>query len=374
MTSPGGSSSSRVNSLARPAIARREFWLLQTGGWIAFGVAMALSRVGRYPLDYMVATKVALAALGFGVTLVIRALYRRILPPETPLVRSVVTTVAVSYGFSLLWSAAYNLIDAAMQRAIFGRGPVIDTVTELFSESVYHAFALLAWSVFYIAIKRHQSLQEERERVVHAESLAREARLQALRFQIQPHLLFNTLNAISTLVAEQRNAEASRMLARLADFFRQTLATPDRNEVPLRDELKFVESYLAIEQIRFGDRLALTWDVDDAVLGAQVPTHLLQPLVENAVRHAVEPRQAGGTIRIMCRRTPDGRSIELVVRDSGAAGNGRTSGRAGAGGIGLTNTRDRLARLYGDAHRLEIRDGTHGFEVVIALPFRESPT
>ena len=356
--------------------AGRDFWILQLGGWTAFGVAMALSRVGRYPLDYMVSTKFVLAAMGLAVSLMMRPIYRRFLWAEAPLLRSVVITVAVSYLCALPWAALYNLADARLQALILGRGAAIDSIAELFGGAVYYSLALLAWSVFYVGIKRHQALIAERERALHAESLAREARLQALRFQVQPHLLFNTLNAISTLVAEQRNAEASRMLARLADFFRQTLATPDRNDVSLRDELKFVEAYLHIEQVRFGERLAVTYDVEEAVLGARVPTHLLQPLVENAIRHAVEPRQAGGRIHVVGRQLPDRRALQLIVSDSGNGGNGAglPARRGGSGGVGLTNTRDRLARLYGDDHTLAIRESSAGFEVAITLPLRtEAP-
>src|SRR5687768_16149894 len=149
----------------------RLFWPLQIGGWLAFGVAMALSRVGRYPIDYMIATKLALMVIGFVLSLGLRQLYRRLLRRDPSIVQIVVATAVASYATALPWTAAYNLVDAKIVELLGGRPIVYDTVGKLFSGSVYHAFALLAWSVFYFAIKHY-------ERSVRAESLAHQARLQ----------------------------------------------------------------------------------------------------------------------------------------------------------------------------------------------------
>src|SRR3712207_5004835 len=238
---------------------RVPFWPLQIGGWLAFGVAMALSRVGRYPIDYMIASKLALTALGFVLSLGLRQLYRRLLRRDPPVTRIVITTVLASYLVSLLWTAAYNVADVQIVTTLIGRTNPIDSVGELFAGSVHHAFALLAWSVFYFAIKHY-------ERSLRAESLAHQARLQALRYQLNPHFLFNTLNAISTLVVDRRNAEAGKMIARLSDFLRLTLDRPDVEEVPLADEIEYARRYLEIEQVRFGSRLVVNFDVDEKAL------------------------------------------------------------------------------------------------------------
>jgi two-component system, LytTR family, sensor kinase len=347
-----------------PSSTRNLFWPLQIGGWLAFGIAMALSRVGRYPIDYMVATKLALTAIGFVLSLGLRQLYRRLLRRDLSLVQMLGLTVVASYAMSLPWTAAYNLADARIYEALTGRQVAIDSVGKLFSGSVYHAFAMLAWSVFYFAIKHY-------ERSVRAESLAHQARLQALRYQLNPHFLFNTLNAISTLVVDRRNAEAGKMIARLSDFLRMTLDRPDVEEVPLADEIEFVRRYLEIEQVRFGDRLAVTIDVDDGAWSARVPALVLQPLVENAIRHAVAPREQGGRITIAARAR-DGR-LELSVMDDGPGLNGNGNGT----GIGLANTRERLQQLYGDAHRFELVKacpartvGGNGLRAQIELPLR----
>src|SRR3712207_3016654 len=156
------------------ATKRVPFWPLQIGGWLAFGVAMALSRVGRYPIDYMIATKLALTAIGFVLSLGLRQLYRRLLRRDPSISRIVITTVVASYLVSLLWTAAYNLADAPIYEALTYRRLSVDTVAKLFAGSVYHAFALLAWSVFYFAIKHY-------ERSLRAESLAHQARSEERR-------------------------------------------------------------------------------------------------------------------------------------------------------------------------------------------------
>ena len=338
------------------------FWTLQIAGWLAFGVAMGLSRVARYPLGYMLATKTVLMVLGFVLTLGLRALYRPLLARELPLGRLIVVATVVSYATALVWTALYNLGDAAVYEWYFGR-PLRGV--SLTSGALYHAFVLVAWSVLYVGARQHVQLQAERERTLRAEALASEARLQALRYQINPHFLFNTLNAVSTLVVERHTAEATRMIARLSDFLRLTLDERAGDEVPMAEELEFVQRYLDIEQVRLGDRLRLEVSVAPDARDAIVPVLLLQPLVENAVKHGIATREEGGRIAITAERR--GPTLCISVRDDGPGPGAGESGR----GIGLANTRERLRTLYGDAQRLELvvpPDG--GTQVTVELPFR----
>lgn len=357
--------------MALPA-RTRVFWTLQVVGWIAFGVAMALSRVGRYPIDYMIATKAVLAASGLIVSLGMRMLYRRWLTDSTAINTMIVATVVTSFVASLPWTAFYNIVDAQIVRSLLDRPDfVIRGVGQLFGAALYHAFVLLAWSVLYIGVKRHEALVAERERALRMQAQANQARLQALRFQLQPHFLFNTLNALSTLIVEQRTADASRMLSRVSDFLRHTIAATDAEIVSLDQELEFARRYLEIEQVRFGDRLEVTMDVAEEVRDCRVPNLLLQPILENAVRHAIAP-MAGGRIRLTGAKHGD--TLWLAVEDSGSArgeGNGsHGNGSTGtAGGVGLANTRARLATIFGDRHRLTTRrtsDG--GFRVEVEIP------
>ncbi|HEX2190412.1 MAG TPA: histidine kinase [Longimicrobiaceae bacterium] len=343
------------------------FWALQLGGWLAFGAAMTLSRVGAYPLGFMLALKGLLTLLGFGATLALRPLYRRVARGGATVGRMVAASVAGSYAASLAWTAAYNLLGAPVWAWHTGEPREVRGLAGLLDGSVYHAFALLAWSVLYFGIKYHRQLDEERERALRAESAAHRARLQALRYQLNPHFLFNTLNAVSTLVVEHRNDEAGRMISRLSDFLRLTLEGSDAPEVPLAEELEWARRYLEIEAVRFEDRLRVAWEVEPGALAAAVPGMLLQPLVENAVRHAVAPREEGGRITVRARRAGD--RLLLAVEDDGP---GVAPGGAGNGrGIGLANTRERLRQAYGPAGALEVRPGERGGTAVsLRIPFR----
>jgi LytS/YehU family sensor histidine kinase len=192
-----------------------------------------------------------------------------------------------------------------------------------------------------------------------------EARLEALRMQLNPHFLFNTLHAISALIHDQPDA-ADRMVARLSDLLRLSLDPSKPQEVPLSEELAFLEGYLEIEQTRFSERLQVTKVIEAGTETALVPFLLLQPLVENAIRHGIEPREERGCLAITARRQ-NGR-LELRVRDDGP---GLAKKDAKPQGIGLSNTRSRLQHLYGEQFTFELKDLVEGgLEAFISLPFR----
>ena len=196
-----------------------------------------------------------------------------------------------------------------------------------------------------------------------------QAQLQALKMQLHPHFLFNTLNAISTLVHRDPEA-ADRMIARLSDLLRLTLEGVGVQEVPLHKELEFLEQYLEIERTRFADRLAVHMEISPETLGARTPYLILQPLVENAIRHGIAPRSQPGRITIRAERC-DG-NLLLEVRDNGP---GMLPGhRSPPAGVGLSSTRARLERLYGAAHRLEVKNASEGGLIVtLVFPFQLAP-
>jgi two-component sensor histidine kinase len=211
-----------------------------------------------------------------------------------------------------------------------------------------------------------------REREQAAERLAKgltEARLQALKMQLQPHFLFNTLNAISALIPAEAKP-ARRMVARLGDLLRTTLEHEDAQEVTLREELAFLEPYLEIEQARLEDRLTVVMKIAPETLDARVPHLILQPLVENAVRHGIAARIEPGSVEISASRAADDRFLQLQVRDDGR-GVDRNNEVRTRRGVGLTNIRSRLEQLYGAAHRFTLENQAAGGVVVrITLPFR----
>ena len=215
-----------------------------------------------------------------------------------------------------------------------------------------------------------QRSRERERRALDLESRLAKAKLQALRMQLHPHFLFNTLNAISTLVHRDPVA-ADETIANLSELLRLAIEDPDRPETPLARELDFIARYLDIQKVRFGDRLTIEQRVDPGTLSAQVPTMILQPLVENAIRHGIEPEMGPGRVRIEAER--DGDRLRLSVWDSGR-GPQKPPPSGGRHGIGLANTRARLQELYFDRFRLELAAAPGGGCLAqIVLPFRAEP-
>lgn len=231
--------------------------------------------------------------------------------------------------------------------------------------AVYLIIASVAHAFSYY----RRAQQRETEAIALTAGLAR-AKLDALRLQLQPHFLFNTLNAISTLV-HRDPAAADELIGDLSELLRLSLQTAD-HEVPLARELELLDCYLAIEQIRLGDRLRIVLEIDPQARTALVPTFVLQPLAENAIRHGIEPRLAPGTLTI--RADLANGSLRLVVSDDGVGlkSTGTASGRRG---IGIANTEQRLHALHGDSARLELTaPETGGVRVEIVLPVRTTPS
>jgi two-component sensor histidine kinase len=246
------------------------------------------------------------------------------------------------------------------------------------------SFELLFWTrlnqniVFYVLLLgvAHTTLyyRRYRERERAAERLAAGlalARLQVLKMQLHPHFLFNTLNAISALIPAEAQP-ARRMVAHLGDMLRIALDHEETQEVTLRDELAFLEPYLEIEQARLGDRLTVAMNIDPATLDACVPHLILQPLVENAIRHGIAPRIEPGTARISATLGAAGHSLELEVRDDGP-GIETDTRPAARKGVGLDNIKSRLEQLYGDEHRFDLRTHPEGGAAArVILPFRRT--
>jgi hypothetical protein len=229
-----------------------------------------------------------------------------------------------------------------------------------FSVSIY--FALLgcvhAYSYFIEAKRREAD-------AARLEAQLAEARLGALRMQMNPHFLFNSLNALSALVREQDTRAASRMLELIADVLRQVLRPDQPHEIPLSEEMTFLGQYLAIEQVRFSDRLEVRWDLQQRALNALVPSFIMQPIVENAIKHGVLKNAEAGVIEISARVVDE--FLELKVRNNG----GGVSTPPGRTGVGLSNTSERLRTLYGSRAKLSLNVQTIGStEATITMPLR----
>jgi two-component system, LytTR family, sensor kinase len=230
-------------------------------------------------------------------------------------------------------------------------------------------FILLMWCSLYFSIKQWQQSSKEKERLLRAESEVREARLLALRYQLNPHFLFNSLNAVSTLILDGNAPAATRMLAQIGDLLRTSLDSEVTAEVTLSQELAFTEGYLAIEQTRLGERLRIDMAVPLETRDALVPNMLLQPLVENAVRYGVAPLVEGGRIGI--KSALDADRLRITIGNSGRRGDGEQ--KKNGNGIGLENTAERLKTLYGTDFVFSLGwPEAGGCEVVLELPLRRA--
>jgi sensor histidine kinase YesM len=243
--------------------------------------------------------------------------------------------------------------------------PSQESLRHLFLKT-WHFNLLIYWVVLSVAhaLEYYRRLRERTLRAAELEKSLMQAKLQALQMQLNPHFLFNSLHAIAELM--HRDVEAAdRMLTRLSELLRVALDSSDTQEVTLREEVRFLSRYLEIEQTRFGSRLSVSMAFPNETLDATVPNLILQPLVENAIRHGIEPCARPGRIEMSARRVGD--SLELTVCDNGRGFDAAKSKREG---IGLSNTRARLRELYGERQELELAPGeTSGIRATIRIPW-----
>ncbi|MDQ3714064.1 MAG: histidine kinase [Acidobacteriota bacterium] len=228
---------------------------------------------------------------------------------------------------------------------------------------------LVYWLVVSIGLisSYNERYQKEMVKASQLDAQLSNARLRALQMQMQPHFLFNTLHSISALVLKNENRDAVKMINRLSELLRLTLDNIETQVVPLEDEIEFTRRYLEIERIRFQDRLTVDMDIDSQVLIAEVPNLILQPLVENAMRHGVDSNVGNSRIQIAARLQND--QLLMEVRDDGKDLM-IISGQNGAAGLGLKNTRARLSELYGDDYSFSLSRGEHGWTTAqIVIPF-----
>jgi LytS/YehU family sensor histidine kinase len=222
-----------------------------------------------------------------------------------------------------------------------------------------------------VAFAHSRKSRERERRAIELEAHLARAKLQALRMQINPHFLFNTLNAISTLVHTSPHT-ADEMITDLSELFRASLESSDDQEISLSRELELLQRYLAIEQLRFGQRLQVEQNIDPEILDAFVPTLILQPIVENAIRHGIESQADVGRIAVNARR--DCNQIKLSVSDNGKKPFDAAIMANKRPGIGLANTQARLQQLYGEEQSFSVGDGElGGWTVEIKIPFRSAP-
>lgn len=356
-------------------IAQPPFW------WpIAAGVPIALSLAVMALPDFgsghrnAVVFRAFYLALYLAWTLPLTWLQRGLWQRDVRWSVSAMVILAVTYAMS----AANSAFGVLLGRAL-GRPSSPDfTWYGIFDGLDSCWLSLIAFAAIHAVVAHAFELRSERERRTKAVVALRDAELRALRYQLQPHFLFNTLNAVSSLVAESRNAEAQTVIVRLADFLRSTLDSRQGHEATFAEELAAAEGYLDIERARLGERLQVKWRIGPDVLRARVPSMLLQPLIENAIRHGIAPRVAPGLLLIAIERR-SGRLHLLLSNDipesDGSIGDpapGQVAPASRGDCIGLRNLAERLQALYPDDHTLTAGCAPRNeYRVEIDLPFRD---
>jgi two-component system, LytTR family, sensor kinase len=343
------------------------FWTLQIGGWFGFGTMMLGYGLANGEHRRAVEGAAALMLSGFGLTSGYRWVLGRLRRTSVSAAALIAACAALVVIGPPVWFLLFKLIRRGLGAGASPQwpGPYVFWPDFHLESYLFQLFIILTWILLYFGINGWMTLMLERRRAEQAVITAQTARLAALQSQLEPHFLFNTLNGISSLIVDGRNEQASAMVARLGDLLRATLKTNRTPEIALADDLDLVRYYLDIQQIRFGDRLRFSLNIEPEVLSAAVPALLLQPLVENAVHHGILPRSSGGSLAIGARGER-GR-LYLVVEDDGVGMKKKDSS-----GMGLSNTATRLSELYGNQADLKVvANPAGGVTVSICIPWRE---
>ena len=374
----------------------RMFWILQTTGWLSFFVfhVLIVSSLVEGWSQASVAYSASSTVTGFLTTaIILRPLFRfaRRQPPLALVLIAVFGALALSF--------AVSAVKALMFKEIFGDAWLLTRIQQLGTDNLLlllqpdvppNFFLLMSWGGFYFGVNFYLTLRGEAERALLAARLAEQTQLKMLRYQLNPHFLFNTLNAISTLVLTKDGRQANEMLTKLSAFLRYSLDSDPLQTTTLAEELRALQLYLDIETTRFGDRLRIITDVDRDVLDARVPSLILQPAIENAIKYAIARMESGGEIAIVAKREDDMLRLEvcdngpdapenperLLREPSADAGDAALSPAIGPAlgsslgpGLGLINMRDRLVHLYGAAQSFSLSHrAPTGLRVTMKLP------
>src|SRR4051812_19921708 len=338
----------------------RAFWILQTIGWSGYFFLRSLSGFANSMGWMWLIHTLLLTATGYSLTLLLASLFRRLIRmrPIWTLALSLAAVLLASVAFSIIetWSYATFLKPAAKPMGVEYLGAILLNFT-----------LLAAWSALYYGINYFLLLEDQIDQREALENQASSAQLAMLRYQLNPHFLFNTLNSISTLVLLKQTERANAMLARLSSFLRYTLANEPTAKVTLAQEVETLKLYLEIEKMRFEERLRPHFRIESETIGARLPSLLLQPLIENAIKYAVTPSENGADIWITA--APEGQAVRIEVADNGNA-DGADIAASPSTGVGLANIRDRLSQAYGPAHRFETRKNERGgYSVIVEIPY-----
>ncbi len=356
----------------------RLFWVFHLGGWALWGI------FGKYLYTATLLEDIApsyaayvavITIFGMIISLPLRYLYR-LLWDRAIWIQSIgLVSGSALAGYFWIEVRTYiymGWIENAKDMEIWYQklGDAAEIYSKVsFVESYSGAITtMLAWSALYFAIKSYRIFQEVRESALKSAAMAHESQLKMLRYQLNPHFLFNTLNAISTLVLEEDTELANRMVTKLSNFLRYSLDNDPMQRITLEQELQALQLYLDIEKVRFEERLRLQLSIEDSARHALIPSLLLQPLIENAIKYGIARSEGGGKLSISARVFAGELLIELSDDGPGCE---LTDGHVPeSSGVGLSNTRERLATIYGSGHSIKLsQTDPHGLTICIRIPY-----
>lgn len=343
------------------------FWTLHTTGWCGFAIVYYLGSFLHEMRPIWLFVIILNAYSGWLLTIPLRYIYRKALTLSP--IKMIILIGASLYFIALIWAMVKNLNNWE----IYKKGYRPEEWYWYFNDSLNSLIMIACWTGGYFGIKSYQMLLREKQNVLKASSMAHQAHIKMLRYQLNPHFLFNTLNAISTLILMKENKTADAMVSRLSDFLRYSLDKDPIHRVPLIQEVQALELYLEIEKVRFEDRLTVVWDIEEKTKEALVPSLILQPLIENSIKFAISKLEEGGCISISAKTF--GRDLMLNVSDNGPGAelkNGQLPASK-SGGLGLHNIQERLQALYLNNYSFVISHNyPTGIKVNIRIPYELS--
>jgi hypothetical protein len=355
--------------------------MLNFGGWLLFGAAMMIGSLDVMPWDVILATEPVYILIGFLLSLLLGRVYDRLGVGPASFGRTLAISVAGSIAAGVLWNVAfyyYRHFGAATVHSIMIGAPSPLRIRPgwiLDGALVHCVLPLFGWSLVHLGFQYNTALREQREQALRAVAAARDAQLRMLAYQLNPHFLFNTLNSIRALINEDRQ-RAREMVTALSGYLRYALVERPLHIALLEEEVESVRGYLAIEQVRFEERLDAQVDVEPAALRCEVPAFLLNPLVENALKHGVAAPNWPLVVRVKARLVEPDR-LMITVENSGVwKGRGKTAPAASEGdddapgGVGLANVRARLRAIYPGDHRVGMEHGCGRVRFMVELPAR----
>jgi len=348
---------------------RHQFWTLQVAGWLGYAVVVFLAIIRpqfdapNFNLPGQLLNLAVETASGFLLSYMQWRLIQRIV--HLPLKK----TLFFSFSSAAVLGLVYNVIKLSSYKVIVYQQRWNESwdMLEFGGWLLFSLSTMFVWTSIFFIMLYNTRLQKEHEMLLRAQTAAKDAQLRMLRYQLNPHFMFNTMNAISTLIFKRENDKANEMLDKLCEFFRYSLDRNEKTKTTLEKELELLDLYLSIEKIRFGERLKIDVQVEDDLLGCQLPSMLLQPLAENAIKHAIEPKVKGGRILISAAKVDD--RLALKVIDDG---DGKTANTSDGFGIGVSNTKARLAAMYNGDYQVDISSGADGGAIVlVSIPFEQ---